>query len=325
MSSIPTQTFIKDIDIINTYNQKRLLVDEMPATLGIPHVFFTTPMMNFNGNNCMTDGFLSYMRRMHTDWLSTLSYQSTTNDSDVVSTTSPFIKLLYNSTLEFQTKDNISKTKEVGETYYGYKETLPASNVDSEVGDEITITFGDWKNQPVLHILNAWFIYHNLIRRGEIYPNYHAIEYSYLDYVSTIYYFITEMDNQTLQYWAKFTGVAPISVPFSAFSSDYQTHDILKYSANFVYSFKEDMNPDILLDFNDVANGCAGQLNFKEYEGNQHHTMKTGYQIAKGSSGDFLTTEFEQNGLTHPEIALVARTQSSGLVSEVPKFKLLFT
>ena len=317
------QTFYRDIDKMNYYNNKRLLVDEMPSIVGIPHIFFTTPMMNLNSRNCMSDGFMAYMYKMRMPLLSSLS-ASKNRDGNCCYTTSPFIKLLYNSATSFSASDMISKTKEVGETYYGYKETLPASNVDSINGDELSINFLDWKDLPVLNLINAWFIYHNKVRRGEFDPMQAAINLSYLDYVSSIYYFVTEMDGETLQYWAKYTGVVPINVPFSAFSSQYTDHEVINYSINFVYSFKEDMNPDILLDFNDVSNGKSGLLNFGDWNGEEHHTMKTGYQKAS-KNPDYVSTEYEKNGYDHPEIVLTGRTNSSGVVTSKPRFKLKFT
>lgn len=319
-----TQNFIGDIDNFNTFNNQRLLSEEMPSVVGIPHIFFTTPMLNLDANNCLADGFLSGMYRLHEKWLGSLSYSGSSTSPTAISTTSPFIKILYNSAMDFQSKDMISKTKEVGETYYGYKETLPSADVDSIVGDELTISFVDWQGLPVLNILNAWFIYHNNVRRGRFNPSINAIEYSYLDYVSSIYYFVTDMDGQTLQYWAKYTGVVPINVPFSAFSSSYNNHDVLKYSVNFVYSFKEDMNPDILLDFNDVANGRSTPINYNNYNVDGHHGIQTGYQSAKGNAGDFVTTEFQKNGATKPEIVLTSRTLDTGVITGTPKFRLLF-
>lgn len=328
---IMQEKFIKDINILEGYNSKRILRDEMPEVRGIPHVFFTTPMLNIQADNCMQDSFMAYMYRMRANLLSTLSYGNT-GTNGYLGTTSPFIKLLYNSATNFDVKDSVAKTKEVGETFYGYKEYLPSSNVDSIAGDEFTVNFLDWQDLPVLNVINAWYTYVTKVRRGELYPNNNAIKNNYLDYVSSVYYFVTSMDGSTLQYWCKLTGVAPISVPYSSFSSDYATHDVLKYPVNFLYSFKEDMNPDILLDFNKTSLGINQLINYGTY---QDSITSVGNASAFPSgflreANEYDSTEYEKNGYNHPYIGYMAYTHCDGTTNEngygnqKPTFKLLF-
>lgn len=254
--------FIKDVNLYTKYNTNRLLDCVDFAVKGIPYIFFTTPMMNMTTNNCGQDSFLTYMQSTHPDLLSMLSYGSSSNNKHA--TTSPFIKLLSNLSRSFEPKDASSKTKEVGENFVGVKLTLPSSNVDSYVGDEFSIRFNDMRELPMLKLLNAWFVYHNNVRKGVISPTEDAIENHYIDYLSSVFFFVTEMDGETIQYWSKYTGVAPINVPFSNFSSEWSNHDLIEYSASFVYSFKEDMNPDTLVDFNKVSTGQGMEVNFDE-------------------------------------------------------------
>lgn len=317
--------FIRDVNKNDAYNNLRLLNLDDAQVMGIPHIFFSTPMLNLTEPNIAQDSFLYNMYFFHPSWLKQLSY-----GSGEIQTTSPFIKMFYNSATSFNTKDATSKTVEVGETYYGYRLTLPSSNVDSIVGDELTIEFLDWQGLPVLNMLNAWFVYHNKVRRGQLVPDRTFIKSRMLDYVSSIYYIVTAMDNSTILYYAKYTGVVPISVPFSAFSTTYTNHDILKYSVNFVYSFKEDLTPDIITDFNKTANGRGMTLEnyYAAADANGGYIYDTGnlpVEYYKCPNNDALTP-YEQTGYTRVKIVHGSYVPDGATkLQQSPDYRLVFT
>lgn len=327
--STVTLKSIHDVDLHKTFNNKRLLDTEMPVVKGIPHIFFTTPMLNLSEANCYQDSYLANMYAFHPSWLSALSYGAN-NSTANLATSSPFIKLLYNSAVSFEVKDASSKTQEVGETYYGFKLTLPSSNVDSIIGDELSIEFVDWFGLPVLNTIYSWFVYHNKIRRGQLNPTRESIKRRILDYTSSIYYFLTDMDGTTIQYYAKYTGVVPISVPFSQFSTNYNDHDIIKFPVNFVYSFKEDMNPEILTDFNKVANGRA--LSLEEYYsvvdsfgGNVFNEGNLPVKYLQSPTDDSLT-EYNKTGYLRPMVIHGSYVNDkNNVVRQSPDFRLVFT
>lgn len=340
---------IVDTNMFKNYNYKRVRVDQDVAVKGMPHIFFTTPMCNMTSFNVTADSFLAYLSGTRSDLLDMLNYgtvhhmtnqyinvsnvdmnrvqmnQQITNGETIYQTSNPFIPLLYNTATKFDTKDMVSRTMEIGETAYGFKQTLPSTNVESIVGDEFSIDFIDLQGLPVLHLLNAWFIYHNKIRRGQLTPSLNAIKEPYIDYLCSVYYFLTEMDNSALMYWAKYTGVAPISVPFSQFSSDYMTHDIVKYPVNFVYSFKEDMNPDILTDFNKVSNGRTEPINYADVTyNNKPEDMRTVSMGIENNDIENYSEAFLTNyGKTKPEVVLGAH--SDGTRTQQVRFRLIFT
>lgn len=239
------------------------------------------------------------------------------------------MRIMYNSANNFQTKDATAKTQEVGETYYGYKLTLPSSDVDSIVGDELTIEFTDWSFLPVLNIMYAWFKYHTGVRRGKLNPARDSILNRVLDYTSSIYYIMTDMDNSNILYYAKYTGVVPISVPFSQFSSNYNDHDILSFPINFVYSFKEDMNPEILLDFNKVASGRARSLNnyWSDIDGAggsffDDNNLPVKYLSTPNNDGK---TPYDLNGYSRPMIIHGAYVAEDGKLRQTANYRLVFT
>lgn len=323
-------SFIKDVNMITQYNRFRLqgYNNEAPVK-GIPYVFFTTPLCNMTSQAVYADSFLTYMSQFHPDVLSTLQYKGYSQnqvEKGIWDTTSPFIKLLSNTAMSFESKDYISRTREVGETFQGFKLTMPASNVDSINGEEFAIQFRDLRDIPVLKLINSWFIYHNGVRVGKFPPSLDAIRNHYYDYMSSVYYFLTDMDGETLIYWCKYTGCAPINVPFSVFGTDWGSHDIIQYSVNFSCSFKEDMNPDILMDFNKVSMGKAKGINFKD----KNEETEQGVFINDPNNLEALwvnQNQYTENGrnnvlvvMNQKEAGAIATNASDGK----PRFKLLF-
>ena len=61
-------------------------------------------------------------------------------------------------------------------------------------------------------------------------------------------------DGETLQYWSKYTGVMPVSNPWSIFTTDDGAVNVVNtVPIEYQYSFKEEMKIHILKDFNMVS------------------------------------------------------------------------
>lgn len=320
--------FLKEVDMMEDFNTKRTQVHPHAVVKGIPYIFFSTPMMNMTKANCDRHSSLLYLAKTQPNLLSALNY-GIGELTDSYFTSSPFIKLLSNTAMSFEPKDSVSKTKEVGETFYGFKLTLPAADVDSIVGDEISIKYHDLAGLPVLNLHKAWFDYHNGVRRGSITPRKDAIDKHYIDYVSSIYYFVTDLDGETILYWCKLTGVAPLNVPFSSLSSEWQNRDLIEYSIQYTYSFKEDMDPDIFLDFNKLSFGLDLSMNYKEpgqsYMNTQEYVSGTSPfdNMSRWETMEKireLNTPFEDSAKKRPQVVM-ARDK----ITEKLKFKLIFT
>lgn len=320
LETVAEPSFIKDVNMKTQYNTKRLLHNETMEVRGIPHIFITTPMLNLTQENIDRDSYLSYLSTTQPDVLSMLSY-----GKGNFSTSSPFIKMLTNYAMSFDTKDSVSKTKEIGETFYGYKITIPGADVDSIVGDEVSIKYRDGSGLPVLNLHKAWFDYHNKVRRGLLAPSRDAILNHYLDYTSSIYFFLTEMDGTTLQYWCKLTGIVPINVPYSVFGGEWNSHELIEYTIQYVYSFKEDMDPSILLDFNKLNsdNKQGLEINYTEKETGSLVSAMTQNALSKEKR---IYSPYEDNAKGKPLIVQGARKSDSDTGSKTgqSKFRLIY-
>jgi len=280
----------EDLDIVNKYNPFRIHDDNHDHFVkGIPIIFFSTPKINFSEFNISKNTFFSYMYYEEAEIMKSLSYG--VSDSDKIASHSPFIKLLTNTAGSFNTKDTTARTKEVGETFYGFKQTLPAASVDSITGDEFSIKYHDYKDLPVLKMHKLWFEYAEAVRRGVMAPSKDAINKRYIDYVSSVYYFILDMDFETILFYSKYTGVAPTNLPYSVFSMEMGQRDVLEYDINYVYSYKEDLNPAILVDFNKIV--TSGQSLYHNFTANTDSYLPT---TKKGQfSADELYTKLNKS------------------------------
>lgn len=248
-----------------SYNPYRLdQVYEDPAVKGIPIMFITTPSLNFSQFNLEADGFLSYVANNEPHLLSFLT-TSITESIVGKEHSMPFIPLLTNRFTDFSAKDIQSVTKEVGETYYGYKQLLPGILVNSKAGDTTSITYVDNANLDILKLHKIWVDYTEYTARGLMKPARISLLHKFIDYTCSIYLFVLDMDGETIQYYSKYTGCVPISVPYSEFSSKIGgNQELIQYSIEYAYSYKEDMDPAILYDFNTVSMQTSSALSFND-------------------------------------------------------------
>lgn len=223
------------------------------AVKGIPILFITTPLLNFSKENINYDDFFKFVNDTDPELLSLLSYGgqipggSTTN-------TSPFIKLLSNKFTEFSPKSTVSQPKEIGETFYGYKQYLAGPYINSVTGDTTSISYTDNSNLDVLKIHKIWADYIEHVNRGEMRPSAIARKNRFIDYTSSIYMFVLDKDAETIQFYQKLTGCTPINIPYDAFSSKISNNmEVITYNIEYAYSFKEDMNPRSLMAFNAIS------------------------------------------------------------------------
>jgi hypothetical protein len=161
-----------------------------------------------------------------------------------------FIPLLTNRMKNFETKDVALDTMEIYKTREGYNMTIPYSLVPSSSSDNININFQETQNADVTKLITMWVNYIYNVSRGNFIANPEMINTKTFDYFGSIYYFVLKPDGKTISYYAKYSGVAPTGIPFSSFGMQKGERNLTEVSVNFVYSFKEDMNPRILEDFN---------------------------------------------------------------------------
>ena len=239
---------VKEIESFNPYRMKDK--NSEIFNKGLPYIFFTAPRLNLVDGNINRDSFFSYLKSVKPKLLETLNF----SNLNAISSGKPFIPILSNRFMGISIPDTQTTMKEFHETFYGYKQHLPVGTVNSIAGGEIAVDFEENKNIDIIHLIKAWSEYIEGVTRGYMYPSDDAKSKRYIDYTSSIYYFLLDFDGETVLHYSKYTGCFPINVPYDIFSQNVgEDVDVPHVSVNFAYSYKEDMNPDTLVDFNTVS------------------------------------------------------------------------
>lgn len=265
-----------NLDLLNKFNiYRKPAPNEDIYVKGIPYIFFTTPKLNFSQENINRDNYLLQMSSEYPKLLKCLTTDPFGNDSMV----HPFIKIFSNCFIDIDGKDLAARSENVGDTFYGYHQTLPISIVDSIIDDTVTVKFNEYKYLPITRITKAWIEYTERVRRGIFAPKLETIKQRFIDYVSSIYYFVTDFDGQTILYFSKYTGIVPISNPYSSLVTGSADHNISETSIEFLYSYKEDLNPAILSDFNKVSLLDNDGLKYSIQAPNKGYIPNSGEQL----------------------------------------------
>lgn len=254
---IVNERYSEEINIYNNYNPFRLRENVEPFMGGLPVIFVTTPSMNIFGNGDVLDTLananplFSYLADTDTFILNQLQYNGTGGG-----TKSPFIKILTNRFKGLMLKDFNMKTTEAYETSYGWKQILPSSINDNFTAESsLNISFAETKNLDITKIFYAWMCYIEAVRYGLHEPSQITRDNRMLDYTTSIYFFVLDFDMRTILYFCKYTGVYPVNVPLSNLvMSDITSRNAIDCSITFTYQYKEELNPQIIYDFNSVSN-----------------------------------------------------------------------
>jgi len=243
-----------DIDPIGmssytSYNKFRLKSSNSDyAQTPVFYMFMTAPSLNMDGNNLSNSKFL---QQMYTDLkgkklLDMLSYGIEGKES--------IMKMLTNRAGGFSLNDTSSQTRIIGETWTKLKQVYLAEDNDSRSAGTLTIEYSEKPGIPVTKLHKAWYEYAQGVRRGMFSPHETVLKQRAVDYQASIYFFLCAPDGETIEFFSKYTGVMPTAVPYSSFSGKKANGDRIKLNIPYSYSYKEDLEPEILLDFN-IVNG----------------------------------------------------------------------
>ena len=173
-----------------------------------------------------------------------------------------FILPLTNAVRNFPTKDEIIKTREGTETANDWKVVYGHRKNDSRAADTIDLSFLDDRNLNVFNTIKIWVNYIHYITIGEIEPSLINKHNRIVDYMGSIYYFLTDETATNIVYWCKLVGVFPLNVPSSAYSWEIGNLNVQKeYSVSFQY-FCKDESPSVITDFNNI---CGTKYRYDQF------------------------------------------------------------
>jgi len=120
---------------------------------------------------------------------------------------------------------------------------------------DFSLEFKDSKFLEVYMFFKMYDEYERLKWLGQVSPRDNYIRNRVLHDQVAIYKIITAEDGMTILYWARATGCMPLSVPRDSMSG---LDGELTFSVNWKAQFVEDMNPNILIDFNKILKSYKG-------------------------------------------------------------------
>lgn len=242
------------IDYTKFYNRFKLPTLNDALQKGYAHVFFTRPDCNIlndlgTGLNPSydDDSEFSYVWKNSPDVIKQLSLANGQSHQ--------FMLSLSNKAASFSTSDESIEASTYGTSFKGWKIAYGRNNVESKTAGNFNISYNDDRTLHIYQIHRLWVDYISEVYVGSKAPREEYIKDKCLDYASSCYYIITAEDGETIIFWSKYYGVFPTTIPSNSFSWAYGSLiENQKYDVNYQYSFKEDMNPAALTEFNMNAN-----------------------------------------------------------------------
>lgn len=167
---------------------------------------------------------------------------------------SNFIKLFTNEFRNFDPIDvNLDSNSDTFSTKEGYTFPLPTHSTVSRGTGTLSFQMDETPNMDITKLLALWVKYIENVTNGTFRANPEMIQNGELDYMSSMYYFVLGPDGKTIKYYCKYTGCYPTAIPYGAFNYSKGDKAITSVTVPFTYILKEDMNPQILEDFNRLS------------------------------------------------------------------------
>lgn len=214
-------------------------------------IFFTTPDLQlFNGPtlnpSIANNSLMVEASKRYNDVLQSLSYSACGR---------PFVNLLSNykrSNVDLP-DINTSSDYETSKNILGSSLFYRGTSYESDENHEFSIEFEDTKYLEVY----MWFRLFDEYERMKHYGLVDFVDDRYLNSKiihdqMAMYKFIVGEDGESIIHYSKFIGVYPKNVPRSTFS-DLPADGNVKFTINFKAAYVEDMDPNIILDFNEIA------------------------------------------------------------------------
>lgn len=180
---------------------------------------------------------------------------------------SPFMNLLSNTVRsnmdlpDVNADDIVTSANILGTTMSYRKSSEPSDN-----SPDFTLEFEDTKNLEVYMLFKFYDIYSRLKSKGWITPPYdYYIQNKIIHDQFSAYKFIVGDDMETIIFYAKYWGVYPRGYPRSALS-DIPTGTGLRFSIPFKAQWVDDMTPEILIEFNRLAESAGRGSYFPWYD-----------------------------------------------------------
>lgn len=259
------------------YNRFKTPDPNLAHNKSFTHIFFTRPdvnLLNYKGG-------ANQQTKNHTEsailWRRNPElFKLLTDYNRCVGDTNNFNLLLSNQITSFEIRDEELSTIEAGKSWGEYT-MMYGDTYTGRTAGEFNCNFTETNDYSVINLIKLWMTYIHNVSKGAWFPSYNLfgpnggvdnsdegrprINSSHvytktLDYAASCYVFKCGPDGEDILYWSKYYGIFPVNTGAGALSWDYSNNigDAPKLNIKFKYSFKRDLNPVSLLEFNSAAN-----------------------------------------------------------------------
>ena len=249
---------ITRMDWFYNFNRFRMLTPSSVLANSKGYVFFTRPDLNLRSSSGLASEIgllINSVATYHAGIMASLE-KAPSGGGASFDNGHQLIPLLCNRCTGLDINDETLETKEIGETYTGWKLNYGMNNIKSKSVNTVTTSFIDDEQLSIYLLFKLWTEYISNVSRGIIAPKDEYARSLQLDYANSIYYFLCAEDGESIIFWTKYTGCIPTNSPSSNFTDSFDSAIRQpKYSITWQYAFKKDYDPYSLAEFNRIA-GC---------------------------------------------------------------------
>lgn len=249
------------------YNRFKTPDINLAHNKSVTHVFFTRPDLNIltpgdwptANEQTMNHSETALLWRKNPELFKLLTDCTRCGDNN------NFNMLLSNQVTSFDIKDEEISSVKAGMSWNDY-EMVYGDAYTGRAAGEFTCNFMETSDYSIINLIKLWITYIDNVARGAWSPSYQlkkdrsGINRSHvftktLDYASSVYVFKCGPDGEDILYWSKYYGVFPMNTGANALNwdNDSPIGTTPKLNIRFAYSFKKDLSPISLIEFNKIA------------------------------------------------------------------------
>lgn len=267
-----------------SYNRWKTPDNNLAHNKSFTYVFFTRPDLNLLkplGNSYTIDDQIANHSEAVLLWKQQPELFKMLTDRNRCGDSNNFNLLLSNQVTSFELTDETLNTNEFGKSWNGYTMKY-GDQYQGRTSGEFSCNFTETSEYSIIKLMKLWITYIDNVSRGAWHPSYNLLNRAYtkdrpinygdsyvftktLDYAASAYVFKCAPDGETVLYWSSYHGVFPLNTAANSLSWDLTSPvgDGPKPTIRFAYSWKRDMSPISLIEFNgasEIVNPTEGYL-----------------------------------------------------------------
>ena len=256
------------------YNRFKTPDINLAHNKSVTHVFFTRPDLNLlvPGHNPKANAQTMYHSEASLIWRKNPELFKLLTDCTRCGDNNNFNMLLSNQVTSFDIKDEEISSVRAGMSWNDY-EMVYGDAYTGRAAGEFTCNFIETSDYSIINLIKLWITYIDNVARGAWSPSYkldsdrtgsnksHVFSRT-LDYAASVYVFKCGPDGEDVLYWSKYYGVFPMNTGANALTwdNDAPIGNDPKLNIRFAYSFKKDLSPVSLLEFNNIAKVTGAEI-----------------------------------------------------------------